>query len=545
MEDKKLTYKDAGVDTKEGERAVSLMKEHVKGTFNENVLTGLGSFGSLFNLDVKGMTQPVLVSGTDGVGTKLKIAFLMDKHDTVGIDCVAMCINDVLCQGAKPLFFLDYIATGKVKAEKIADIVKGIADGCKQSGSALVGGETAEMPDFYSEGEYDMAGFSVGIVDRDRIITGEKVAVGNKIIGIPSSGIHSNGYSLVRKVFFDKMDMKVTDYVEELGQTLGEALLTPTKIYADACDAVLPKFDIKGIVHITGGGFFENIPRILPAGTAVSINVGSWDVPPIFPYIKKCGNIDRKEMFSTYNMGVGMMMVVDAADADAVVAALAAAGENASVIGEVVEMKDEKVILNYNELRSGKMSDKTKVAVLVSGGGTNLQALIDKIAAEELPEAEIVEVISSKEGAFALERAARAGIPTAVAKSQADVLAELKASGAEMIVLAGYMKVLSPEIIENYRNRIINIHPSLIPKYCGKGFYGIRVHQAVIAGGEKESGATVHYVDEGVDTGRIILQEKVPVLPGDTPEELAARVLVTEHRILAEGLRIAIAEMRK
>ena len=228
------------------------MKEHVKGTFNENVLTGLGSFGSLFNLDVKGMSQPVLVSGTDGVGTKLKIAFLMDKHDTVGIDCVAMCVNDVLCQGAKPLFFLDYIATGKVKAEKIADIVKGIAEGCKQGGSALVGGETAEMPDFYSEGEYDMAGFSVGIVDKDKIITGEKVAVGNKIVGIPSSGIHSNGYSLVRKVFFDNMDMKVTDYVEELGETLGEALLTPTRIYAKACDAVLSNFDVKGIVHITG-----------------------------------------------------------------------------------------------------------------------------------------------------------------------------------------------------------------------------------------------------------------------------------------------------
>lgn len=349
MEDKKLTYKDAGVDTKEGERAVSLMKEHVKGTFNENVLTGLGSFGSLFNLDVKGMSQPVLVSGTDGVGTKLKIAFLMDKHDTVGIDCVAMCVNDVLCQGAKPLFFLDYIATGKVKAEKIADIVKGIAEGCKQGGSALVGGETAEMPDFYSEGEYDMAGFSVGIVDKDKIITGEKVAVGNKIVGIPSSGIHSNGYSLVRKVFFDKMDMKVTDYVEELGETLGEALLTPTRIYAKACDAVLPNFDVKGIVHITGGGFFENIPRILPEGTAVSIDVGTWKVPPVFPYIKKCGNIERKEMFSTFNMGVGMMMVVDAADADAVVKALQAAGEDASVIGEIVEEKGEKVILNYDK----------------------------------------------------------------------------------------------------------------------------------------------------------------------------------------------------
>ena len=349
MEEKKLTYKDAGVDTKEGERAVSLMKEHVKGTFNENVLTGLGSFGSLFNLDVKGMEQPVLVSGTDGVGTKLKIAFLMDKHDTVGIDCVAMCVNDVLCQGAKPLFFLDYIATGKVKAEKSADIVKGIAEGCKQGGSALVGGETAEMPDFYSEGEYDMAGFSVGIVDKPEIITGEKVAVGNKIVGIASSGIHSNGYSLVRKVFFDKMQMDVKDYVDELGMTLGEALLTPTKIYANACDAVLPKFDVKGIVHITGGGFYENIPRILPDGTAVSIDVGTWDVPPIFPYIKKCGNIDRKEMFSTYNMGVGMMMVVDAADADAVVESLRAAGETANIIGEIVEDKGERVILNYQD----------------------------------------------------------------------------------------------------------------------------------------------------------------------------------------------------
>ena len=349
MEEKKLTYKDAGVDTKEGERAVSLMKEHVKGTFNENVLTGLGSFGSLFNLDVKGMSQPVLVSGTDGVGTKLKIAFLMDKHDTVGIYCVAMCVNDVLCQGAKPLFFLDYIATGKVKAEKIADIVKGIADGCKQSGSALVGGETAEMPDFYSEGEYDMAGFSVGVVDKDKIITGEKVKIGNKIIGIPSSGIHSNGYSLVRKVFFDKMAMDVSEYVEELGETLGEALLTPTKIYAKACDAVLPKFDVNGIVHITGGAFFENIPRILPEGTAVSIDVGAWKVPPIFSYIQKCGNIETKEMFSTYNMGVGMMMIADAADADAIVAALKDAGEEASVIGEIIDRKDETVVLNYTE----------------------------------------------------------------------------------------------------------------------------------------------------------------------------------------------------
>ncbi len=342
---KKLTYKDAGVDTKEGERAVTLMKDHVKRTFNESVLTGLGSFGSLFQIDVATMSQPVLVSGTDGVGTKLKIAFMMDKHDTVGIDCVAMCVNDVLCQGAKPLFFLDYIATGKVKAEKIADIVKGIAEGCRQSGSALVGGETAEMPDFYGEGEYDMAGFSVGMVDKEKIITGEHVAEGNVIIGIASSGIHSNGYSLVRKVFFDKMNMKVDTYVDELGQTLGEALLTPTKIYAAACNAVLPKYDVKGIVHITGGGFFENIPRILPEGLAAKIKVGTWKVPPIFPYIKKCGNIDKIEMFSTFNMGVGMMMIASAKDADAAVKDLRAAGETADIIGQIVKSDSERVIL--------------------------------------------------------------------------------------------------------------------------------------------------------------------------------------------------------
>lgn len=335
--DSKLTYKDAGVDTKEGERAVDLMKPHVKRTFNENVLTGLGGFGSLFKLDTSQMTEPVLVSGTDGVGTKLKIAFLMDKHDTVGIDCVAMCVNDVLCQGAKPLFFLDYIATGKVQAEKIAEIVKGIAEGCYQSGSALVGGETAEMPDFYQDGEYDMAGFSVGVVDRDKMITGANITKGNKVIGIASSGIHSNGYSLVRKVFFDKMQMQVTDYVEELGMTLGEALLTPTKIYANACNAVLDKYQVNGIIHITGGGFFENIPRIIPKGLGVKINVGTWEVPSIFSYIQKCGNIEQTDMFSTYNMGVGLMMIVPKTDAEAVVEALKAAGETAGVIGDIIE----------------------------------------------------------------------------------------------------------------------------------------------------------------------------------------------------------------
>jgi phosphoribosylaminoimidazole synthetase len=337
MTAEKLTYKEAGVDTKEGERAVSLMKPHVKKTFNENVLTGLGGFGSLFRLDVKGMEEPILVSGTDGVGTKLKLAFLMDKHDTVGQDCVAMCVNDILCQGAKPLFFLDYIATGKVKAEKIADIVKGIADGCVQAGCALVGGETAEMPDFYSDGEYDMAGFAVGVVDRKKMVDGSKIKEGNAVIGISSSGIHSNGYSLVRKLFFDKLGMSTEDQVEELGTTLGEALITPTKIYAKACNAVFEKSDVNGIVHITGGGFYENIPRIIPEGLGVRIQFGSWQMPPIFQYIQKMGNIEREEMFSTFNMGIGMMMIVEAGRKEEILSALESAGEKAAVIGEIVK----------------------------------------------------------------------------------------------------------------------------------------------------------------------------------------------------------------
>lgn len=332
-----LTYKDAGVDIHEGEKAVSLMKEHVEKTFNKNVLTGLGGFGGLFNLDLEGISKPVLVSGTDGVGTKLKIAFLMDKHDTVGQDCVAMCVNDILCQGAKPLFFLDYIATGKVSAEKVADIVKGIADGCIDGECALIGGETAEMPAFYSDGEYDMAGFAVGIVDKDKIIDGSKIKEGNKLIGIKSSGIHSNGYSLVRKLFFEKLNLKVEDFVDELNSTVGEALITPTRIYTKICNSILPLHDILGIVHITGGGFYENIPRIIPAGLGVEVELGSWDMPKIFDFMQEKGNIPRDEMYSTFNMGIGLIMVVKEDEANLVLEDLKKAGENAFIIGQIVK----------------------------------------------------------------------------------------------------------------------------------------------------------------------------------------------------------------
>ena len=339
-----ITYKSAGVDVDEGQRAVKLMKEHVKSTFNSNVLADLGGFGGLFSLNMKDYKEPVLVAGTDGVGTKLKLAFMMDKHDTIGQDCVAMCVNDILCQGGKPLFFLDYIATGKLIGEKIAQIVGGIAEGCKLSGSALIGGETAEMPGLYNENEYDLAGFAVGIVDKSRVITGENIEAGDVILGLPSSGIHSNGYSLVRKLFFDILNMKTTDYVEEFGTTLGEELLKPTKIYVKQILSLIKEINVKGISHITGGGFYENIPRILPENVDAKINVDSWKLPAIFKFMQEKGDINKTEMFSTFNMGIGMVIVISKEDVDKSIQLLNSIGEDVRIIGEIVEGQKQVIL---------------------------------------------------------------------------------------------------------------------------------------------------------------------------------------------------------
>jgi len=339
----KITYKDAGVDVHEGYKAVELMKKHVKSTFNDNVIGDLGNFGGLFKLGTN-FEEPVLVSGTDGVGTKLKIAFLTDKHNTVGIDLVAMCANDILCLGATPLFFLDYLATGHLEAEKAASIVEGVCDGCRQSGMALLGGETAEMPGFYQEGEYDMAGFAVGVVDRKNMIDGSGIVAGHKIIGLPSTGIHSNGYSLVRKLFFDTLGLSVDTPVEALGETLGEALLKPTKIYAKSVQAALKAGKIEGICHITGGGFYENIPRALPEGVSVKLDKTAWQKPRIFDFIMSTGNIEEKEMFGTFNMGIGMMLFVRDEDVTPVLEAIHESGEEAVVIGHVVAGDKEVLI---------------------------------------------------------------------------------------------------------------------------------------------------------------------------------------------------------
>ena len=338
------SYKDAGVDVTAGYKAVELMKQHVAKTMTSGVLSGIGGFGGLFELDMTNITKPVLVSGTDGVGTKLKIAFLMDKHDTVGIDCVAMCVNAIICCGATPQFFLDYIAVGKNYPEKVAQIVSGVAEGCVQSGCALIGGETAEMPGFYPVDEYDLAGFSVGVVDKDKILKPETQKAGDVMIAIKSSGVHSNGFSLVRKVFdVNEETLKVT-YDELGGKTLGETLLTPTKIYVKAIMSLLDAVNVKAISHITGGGFYENIPRSLPKGLSAKIARADVQVLPIFDVIAKVGNIPERDMFNTFNMGVGMTVVVDKADADKAIEAIKAADEEAYVLGELVENEDGVII---------------------------------------------------------------------------------------------------------------------------------------------------------------------------------------------------------
>ena len=338
------SYKAAGVDITAGYKAVELMKQHIARTVTAGAASDIGGFGGLFEMDMTGINKPVLVSGTDGVGTKLKMAFLMDKHDTVGIDCVAMCVNDIICCGAKPLFFLDYIAVGKNYPEKVADIVSGVAEGCVQSGCALIGGETAEMPGFYPEDEYDLAGFSVGVVDKDKVLNNKTIIEGDVIIALPSSGVHSNGFSLVRKVFdVEKSDIK-TPMAELGGKSIGETLLTPTRIYVKPMLALFEKVTVKAVSHITGGGFYENIPRSIPKGFGAKIDRAAVKVLPIFELIAKEGNIPERDMFNTFNMGVGMSVVVSKADAERAVEILKANGEDAYIMGEIIK-SDESVVI--------------------------------------------------------------------------------------------------------------------------------------------------------------------------------------------------------
>lgn len=341
--EKKLTYRDAGVDIDAGNLSVKLIKDSVKATYRPEVLGDLGGFGGLFAMSTK-YKEPVLVSGTDGVGTKLRLAFILDKHDTIGQDAVAMCVNDILVQGAEPLFFLDYLAVGKLEPEQVADVVKGVANACKESGCALIGGETAEMAGFYAEGEYDIAGFAVGAVEKSKIITSEKVKAGDVILGLPSSGVHSNGYSLVRKIVFDVKGFKGDEYIDELGKTIGEELLTPTRLYPKSCLPLIEKFDIHGMVHVTGGGYYENIPRALPENMGAEIDATSWPVPPIFNLLKEWGNVDWHEMYRTFNMGIGMIIIASADEAEKIKVDLQARNEAVYEIGKVTQGSHEVIV---------------------------------------------------------------------------------------------------------------------------------------------------------------------------------------------------------
>lgn len=344
MKSQSESYKAAGVDITAGYQAVELMKKHIARTVTAGAMSDIGGFGGLFEMDLTGITKPVLVSGTDGVGTKLKLAFLMDKHDTVGIDCVAMCVNDIICCGARPLFFLDYIAVGKNFPEKVAAIVSGVAEGCVQSGAALIGGETAEMPGFYPEDEYDLAGFAVGVVDKDKILDNKTMEAGDVVIALPSSGVHSNGFSLVRRVFdVENADIK-TPLAELGGKSLGETLLAPTKIYVKPMLALFEEVKVKAVSHITGGGFYENIPRSIPKGFGAKIDKSALRIPPIFKLLAEKGNIPERDMFNTFNMGVGMSVVVAKADAEKALEILKANGEDAYIMGEIIPSEEGVVI---------------------------------------------------------------------------------------------------------------------------------------------------------------------------------------------------------
>ena len=341
---KKMTYRDAGVDIDAGNESVSLIKDSVRATYRPEVLGDLGGFGGLFALRAQDYREPVLVSGTDGVGTKLRLAFLLNRHDTIGQDAVAMCVNDILVQGAEPLFFLDYLAVGKLEPTQVADVVSGVARACKESGCALIGGETAEMAGFYPVGEYDIAGFAVGVVERERLITSARVKAGDVLLGLPSSGVHSNGYSLVRKIVFEHKGFHGDEYMEELGRTIGEELLTPTRLYPQVCLPLIRDFDLHGMVHITGGGFYENIPRALPDGMGAEVDAAAWEMPAVFRLLQEWGNVDWAEMYRTFNMGIGMVLIASEEEAARIEARLDAQHEAVFRIGRVTEGAHEAMI---------------------------------------------------------------------------------------------------------------------------------------------------------------------------------------------------------
>ncbi|XP_071562131.1 trifunctional purine biosynthetic protein adenosine-3 [Temnothorax nylanderi] len=551
-----LTYESSGVNINAGNDFVFAIKPATCSTRRAGALGAIGGFGGLFDLKAAGYNDPILVSGTDGVGTKLKIAIECKKHDTVGIDLVAMCVNDVLAHNAEPLFFLDYFACGKLDVEVATKVVNGITEGCKQAGCTLIGGETAEMPDMYPEGEYDLAGFAVGAVEKGSLLPDvNNIEEGDVIIGLPSSGLHSNGFSLVRKVL-KIADKKYSDVApfSKSNRTIGEELLEPTRIYVKSVIPALRTNMVKGFAHITGGGLMENIPRILTNHLGVTLDAKKWNILPIFGWLAAIGGISTHEMLRTFNCGIGAVLICSEKYKVEILAKLK--DENPVVIGRVytcygpatvhVENFEKVLELQMKQYVPSLVATLSKplkrVGVLISGSGTNLQSLIN--ATQDPSEhigAEIVLVISNKSGVEGLKRAERAGIKTVVIKHtdypsresfDTAMNVELHAAGVEIVCLAGFMRILSEQFVKHWKGALLNIHPSLLPS-----FKGANAHKDVLAARVRVSGCTVHFVEVDIDSGAIVEQEAVPVFPDDTEKILQERVKTAEHRAYPRALK--------
>ncbi|CAN2387590.1 Trifunctional purine biosynthetic protein adenosine-3 [Pristimantis euphronides] len=565
-----LTYKDSGVDIEAGNTLVRKIKPFAAATARPGCNAELGGFAGLFDLKAAGFIDPILVSGTDGVGTKLKIAQACNKHDTIGQDLVAMCVNDILAQGAEPLFFLDYFGCGALDVSVAESVVSGIAKACQMAGCALLGGETAEMPGMYAPGDYDLAGFAVGAVERGFMLPLlEKITAGDLLIGVSSSGVHSNGFSLVRKIL-EKSSLELSSPAPPgYGNgTFGELLLTPTKIYSKTLLPILKSGHVKAYAHITGGGLLENIPRVLPSSLRVTLDALCWKIPGIFSWLQKEGGLSEEEMSRTFNCGIGAVVVVEKMYAQEVLKEIQAL-EDAWLIGEVtlrqtgpksVVIKNLTVALNRTDPQLHKylpvsvceehpaVQGKVRVAVLISGTGTNLDALI-KSTKSPSSAAYIALVISNKAAVGGLQKAEAAGIPTKVidhrqynSREEFDNAVDkvLEEFSIEFVCLAGFMRILSGPFVRKWNGKILNIHPSLLPS-----FKGAHAHKLVLEAGVRLTGCTVHFVAEEVDTGAIVYQEAVPVEFGDTVDTLSERLKKAEHRAFPAALQLVASGAAK
>lgn len=554
-----MTYKASGVDIVAGDNLVSRIKPLVARTKRSGVVGSIGGFGGLFDVAAAGYKDPLLVSGSDGVGTKLKIAQACGLHSSIGVDLVAMCVNDILAHGAEPLFFLDYFASSFLDVEVAAQVISGISEGCHAADCALIGGETAEMPGLYAPGDYDLAGFAVGAVEKSNLMPRTAdVRPGDVVIALPSSGVHSNGYSLVRKIV-ENSGLKYSEPApfSTSGKTLGNELLAPTKIYVRSVLKALQSGRVKALAHITGGGLTENVPRVLPPGTRVTLNATAWNILPVFAWLAATGGVNEYEMLRTFNCGVGLVLIVSPSDVKEVLSLVV--GEKASVIGHVEALPagdDHRVVVQHFATAMDKVmrpflpsvvkrlaKPKKRVGVLISGSGTNLQALIDKTQnpASNMG-CEIVMVISNKKDVEGLKRAERAGIPTKVinhtdykSREEFDMAchAILEGERVDIVCLAGFMRILSGQFVRLWRGRLLNIHPALLPL-----FKGTHAQKQALDAGVRISGCTVHFVEEDVDAGAILIQRTVPVEHGDTEETLQERIKTVEREAFPEALKL-------